>query len=51
VEERRSYSLKKKSIDIDKIAQLCSDCGNCLYSCPVYDAELVEPNSPGGRLI
>jgi len=50
VEERRSYSLKKKSIDIDKIAKICSDCGNCLYSCPVYNAELIEPNSPRGKI-
>lgn len=38
----------KKSID--EIAAACSDCGNCLFSCPVYNAELVEPFAPRGRV-
>ncbi len=50
MEERRSDNLKNKSLDIDKIAQICSDCGNCLYSCPVYNSELIEPNSPRGKI-
>jgi glycolate oxidase iron-sulfur subunit len=35
---------------IDEIAAVCSDCGNCLFSCPVYNAELVEPTSPRGKV-
>jgi glycolate oxidase iron-sulfur subunit len=35
---------------IDEIASVCSSCGNCLFSCPVYNAELVEPLSPRGRI-
>jgi len=40
----------KKLTDIDDIAAVCSDCGNCLHSCPVYNAELTEPNSPRGKV-
>jgi glycolate oxidase iron-sulfur subunit len=40
----------KKITDIDEIAAVCSDCGNCLHSCPVYNAELTEPNSPRGKV-
>ena len=36
--------------DIDEIAAVCSDCGNCLFACPVYNAELMEPNSPRGKV-
>ncbi|MCK4765186.1 MAG: (Fe-S)-binding protein [Candidatus Aminicenantes bacterium] len=36
--------------DINEIAKVCSTCGNCLYSCPVYNAELEEPNSPRGKV-
>lgn len=39
---------KKKSID--EIAASCSDCGNCLFSCPVYNVELAEPYAPRGRV-
>jgi glycolate dehydrogenase iron-sulfur subunit len=35
---------------INEIAAVCSSCGNCLFSCPVYNAELVEPLSPRGRV-
>lgn len=35
---------------IGDIAEVCSSCGNCLFSCPVYNAELVEPLSPRGRV-
>ncbi len=36
--------------NISDIAKVCADCGNCLYSCPVYNAELTEPNSPRGKV-
>ena len=36
--------------NISDIAKVCSDCGNCLFSCPVYNAELIEPNSPRGKV-
>lgn len=36
--------------DISDIARVCADCGNCLYACPVYNAELIEPNSPRGKV-
>ncbi len=36
--------------EINEIAKVCADCGNCLYSCPVYNAELTEPNSPRGKV-
>ncbi len=36
--------------NISDIARVCADCGNCLYSCPVYNAELTEPNSPRGKV-
>ena len=38
------------SKDISDIAKVCADCGNCLYSCPVYNADLIEPNSPRGKV-
>jgi glycolate oxidase iron-sulfur subunit len=40
----------KSCKDIDEIAAVCSDCGNCLFSCPVYNAELMEPTSPRGKV-
>lgn len=36
--------------NISKITKICSDCGNCLYSCPVYNVKLREPNSPRGKV-
>jgi len=42
--------MNKKLKDIDEIAAVCSDCGNCLHACPVYNAEWVEPNSPRGKV-
>ncbi|MCP5105181.1 MAG: (Fe-S)-binding protein [bacterium] len=36
--------------DIDEIAAACSDCGNCLHACPVYNVEWIEPNSPRGKV-
>jgi glycolate oxidase iron-sulfur subunit len=40
----------KKCMNIDEIAAVCSDCGNCLFACPVYNAELLEPTSPRGKV-
>ncbi len=45
---RRQMSCLKD--EINGIAEGCSDCGNCLFACPVYNAELVEPNSPRGKI-
>lgn len=42
--------MKEKNLDINEIAKICSTCGNCLYACPVYNAELIEPNSPRGKI-
>lgn len=42
--------MEKKVPDINEIAKICSTCGNCLFSCPVYNAELIEPNSPRGKI-
>jgi glycolate oxidase iron-sulfur subunit len=39
-----------KCMNIDEIAAVCSDCGNCLFACPVYNAELLEPTSPRGKV-
>ncbi|MGE5340985.1 MAG: (Fe-S)-binding protein [Candidatus Omnitrophota bacterium] len=36
--------------EIEEIAAVCSDCGNCLFSCPVYNARLMEPDSPRGKV-
>ncbi len=36
--------------NIDEIAAVCSDCGSCLFACPVYNAELLEPASPRGKV-
>jgi glycolate oxidase iron-sulfur subunit len=33
-----------------EIARLCADCGTCQSACPVYQAELTEPNSPRGKV-
>ena len=41
---------KKLLKDIDKIAHTCSDCGNCLSACPVYQVNLTEPSSPRGKV-
>jgi len=38
------------SKDISDIVKVCADCGNCLYACPVYNAEFTEPNSPRGKV-
>jgi len=35
---------------IGEIARLCADCGTCQSACPVYLAELTEPNSPRGKV-
>jgi glycolate oxidase iron-sulfur subunit len=35
---------------IAEIAKLCADCGTCQSACPVYQAELCEPNSPRGKV-
>ena len=35
---------------ITEIARLCADCGTCQSACPVYQAELSEPNSPRGKV-
>jgi len=40
----------KRIQNIDEIAAVCSDCGNCLFACPVYNAELLEPTSPRGKV-
>jgi len=40
----------KECMNIDEIAEACSDCGNCLFACPVYNAELLEPTSPRGKV-
>lgn len=36
--------------NISEIARLCADCGTCQSACPVYQAELSEPNSPRGKV-
>jgi glycolate dehydrogenase iron-sulfur subunit len=35
---------------ISEIARLCADCGTCQSACPIYQAELTEPNSPRGKV-
>jgi glycolate oxidase iron-sulfur subunit len=35
---------------ITEISRLCADCGTCQSACPVYGAELSEPNSPRGKV-
>lgn len=35
---------------VSEIAKLCADCGTCQSACPVYQAELSEPNSPRGKV-
>jgi glycolate oxidase iron-sulfur subunit len=35
---------------INNIAAICSDCGNCLHACPVYNSEFIEPNAPRGKI-
>jgi len=35
---------------IAEITRLCADCGTCQSACPVYGAELSEPNSPRGKV-
>jgi glycolate oxidase iron-sulfur subunit len=43
--------MAKKSLkDIDAIAQTCSDCGNCLSACPIYQINRLEPSSPRGKV-
>ncbi|MEN8153030.1 MAG: (Fe-S)-binding protein [Acidobacteriota bacterium] len=37
-------------IEINRLTSVCSDCGNCLYYCPIYNAELIEPDSPRGKI-
>jgi glycolate oxidase iron-sulfur subunit len=42
--------VRKKIKTIDEIAAACSDCGNCLHACPVYNTQWIEPNSPRGKV-
>ena len=42
--------MPKKKKTIDEIAAACSDCGNCLHACPVYNTHWIEPNSPRGKV-
>ena len=42
--------MTKELTDINEIAAACSDCGTCLYACPVYNSRLVEPDSPRGKV-
>lgn len=35
---------------LTEIVRLCADCGTCQSACPVYQAELSEPNSPRGKV-
>ena len=37
-------------VEINRLTSVCSDCGNCLYYCPVYNVELTEPDSPRGKI-
>ncbi|UCH95570.1 MAG: (Fe-S)-binding protein [Candidatus Aminicenantes bacterium] len=46
----KNIKYTKKCMNIDEIAAVCSDCGNCLFACPVYNAELIEPTSPRGKV-
>jgi len=59
VEGRRRFGLRLVSAimqpmaaekTITEIARLCADCGTCQSACPVYGAELSEPNSPRGKV-
>ncbi len=36
--------------DLEKLLDLCTLCGSCNSSCPVYDIELTEPYSPRGKI-
>ena len=49
-DRRQMTTNTKKCMNIDEIAAVCSDCGNCLFACPVYNAELLEPTSPRGKV-
>jgi len=42
--------IEKPQQSIDDIAAHCSDCGNCLFACPVYNVELIEPTAPRGKV-
>jgi len=36
--------------DLKRMLDLCTLCGSCNSSCPVYDIELTEPYSPRGKI-
>ena len=36
--------------DLQKLVDVCTLCGSCNSSCPVFEIELTEPYSPRGRI-
>ncbi len=42
--------MNEKKFDINEISKVCSSCGNCLFACPVYNADKIEPNAPRGKI-
>ncbi len=42
--------MNTDAVEINRLTSVCSDCGNCLYYCPVYNIELTEPDSPRGKI-
>ncbi len=36
--------------DLRKLVDVCTLCGSCNSSCPVFEIELTEPYSPRGRI-
>ncbi len=49
--DRKAVKKFKKEIKLlnDQTA-ICTLCGSCNSSCPVYEIELTEPNSPRGKI-
>lgn len=42
--------MNEKTFDINEISKVCSSCGNCLFACPVYNSDKIEPNAPRGKI-
>ena len=42
--------MKKDPGELQKLLDICTLCGSCNNSCPIFGIELTEPYSPRGKI-
>jgi len=42
--------MRVDSNELDKLIEVCTLCGSCNNSCPVFEVDLTEPGSPRGKI-